>query len=421
MRTKQVEQTYALAKSAYAEYGVNTDAALARLGRVAISLNAWQGDDVVGFENMDGDCVSEIAATGNYPGRARTADELRADLDKAIRLIPCRPRVNLHAFHAELGAKKIERNEYGPRQFSAWVDWAKSRKAGLDFNGTFFNHPMVRNGFTLSSRDPKARRFWVEHGIACRRIGAFMGKQLGSPSIVNVWVPDGFKDIPADRRMPRELLVQSLDEMFKERLNPKHELDALEGKLFGIGAESYTVGSHELYLAYAVANKKVLCMDTGHYHPTESVADKVTSVMSQLDRILLHVSRGVRWDSDHVVVLSDELRELAAEIVRGDYLDRVHIGLDFFDATINRVAAWVIGARATMKAMCIALLEPSALMKKAEARGDYTTRLALIEEMKGMPFGAVWNYYCLKHDVPAGGAWLDEVKNYEKRILAVRG
>ncbi len=421
MTTRQIEQAYALAKTAYAELGVNTEAAIRRLSHVAISLNAWQGDDVVGFENMASSGGGGIMVTGNYPGRARTGDELRSDLDEAIRLIPCKPRVNLHAFHAEPGTKKVERNEYSPRQFAAWVDWAGSRGASLDFNGSFFGHPMAADGFTLSNRNRSIRQFWVEHGIACRRIGAFMGKKLGSPSVVNIWVPDGFKDTPVDRKTPRELLRQSLDEIFAERINPKHVLDAMEGKLFGIGAESYTVGSHELYLSYAVAHGKMICMDTGHYHPTESIADKVSSVLGSLDGILLHISRGVRWDSDHVAVLSDDIRELAAEIVRGDYLDRVHLGLDFFDATINRVAAWVIGARATMKALLIALLEPAKLMRQVETSGDYTSRLGMLEEMKTMPFGSVWNYYCLKHGVPPGNAWLNEVKNYEKHVLSARG
>ncbi len=414
-----MEQAYALAKERYAAYGVDTDLALRKLARIPISLNAWQGDDVVGFERRTDVAKSDLSATGNYPGRARTADELRADLSEAARLIPCRLRVNLHAFHAEVRGKK-DRNEYGPGDFAGWVDWARSRKAGLDFNGTFFNHPLASGGFTLSSRDKSVRRFWIEHGMACRRIGAYMGKKLGVPCVTDIWVPDGSKDIPADRRTPRELLKESLDEILSERQNPAWLLDALEGKLFGIGAESYTVGSHEFYLAYAVANRKMLCMDMGHYHPTESVADKVSSVMCHLDRVLFHVSRGVRWDSDHVAILSDELRELAVEIVRGNYLDRVHFGLDFFDATINRVAAWVIGARATLKALLIALLEPTRLLVRAEREMDYTARLALMEELKAMPFGAVWDYYCLDRDVPVGYAWLREIRSYEKRVLARR-
>jgi L-rhamnose isomerase len=415
-----IERGYEWATDRYACLGVSTDRALEVLRGIAISLHCWQGDDVGGFENDQGLTGGGIQATGNYPGKARNADELRADLDKALSLIPGRHRVNLHAIYAETGSRPVERDRLGPEHFAGWVDWAKSRGLGLDFNGTFFSHPKAADGFTLSSRDEGVRRFWVDHGIACRQIGARFGRDLGTPCVTNVWVPDGFKDTPVDRKTPRLLLKRSLDEIFAEKLDPRLHLDAVEGKLFGIGSESYVVGSHEFYLGYAVANRKLLCLDAGHYHPTESVGDKISSVLTWLDEILLHVSRGVRWDSDHVVILSDDLRAIAEEVVRGDYLGRVHIGLDFFDASINRVAAWVIGTRCMLKALLIALLEPTQKLREMEGAGDYTGRLALLEELKTMPFGAVWDYCCLRQGAPVGPAWLDEVRAYERAVLASR-
>jgi len=415
-----VEKSYALAREQYAHYGVDTDAALERLSGVALSLHCWQGDDITGFE-QEGGPMGGLVATGNYPGRARNADELRADLEQALRLIPGRHRVNLHAMYAEHSGRRVGRNELRPEHFARWIDWARTRRLGLDFNGTFFAHPLAASGFTLASRDESVRRFWVEHGIACRRIGAAMGRTLGSPCIVNVWIPDGLKDTPADRETPREILARSLDEIFAEPLDPACVRDSVEGKLFGIGSESYVVGSHEFYLGYAITRRKILCLDTGHFHPTESVADKVSAVLCFLDEVLLHVSRGIRWDSDHVVILTDELRALAEELVRGrDYLRRVHLGLDYFDASINRVAAWVTGARAMLQALLMAMLEPSARLRDAEAAGDYTTRLALAESVKALPWGVVWNYHCLRQDVPVGDAWLQNVRRYEKEVLAGR-
>jgi L-rhamnose isomerase len=416
----KIERAYEFARERYERLGVDTDAALERLQSVPISLHCWQGDDVGGFENERGLTGGGIQATGNYPGKARTADELRADLDQAFRLIPGRHRLNLHAIYAETHGKPVERDELAAEHFSGWIDWARSRKLGLDLNGTFFSHPLAADGFTLSSRDEATRRFWIRHGIACRKIGERIGSELGTPCVTNVWIPDGFKDIPVDRKSPRERLRQSLDEIFREPLDPRHNLDAVEGKLFGIGSESYVVGSHEFYLGYAIENRKLLCLDSGHYHPTEGIADKISSVLMNLDEILLHVSRGVRWDSDHVVILSDELRAIAEEIVRGDFLPRVHIGLDYFDASINRVTAWVIGTRAMIKALLIALVEPIDTLRELEIAGDFTARLALLEELKTMPFAAVWDYYCLKQDVPIGMAWLDEIKNYERATLLKR-
>jgi L-rhamnose isomerase len=359
-------------------------------------------------------------ATGAYPGKARTADELRADLEKAMSLMPGKHRLNLHAIYAETNGKKVERDELKPEHFARWIDWAKDNCEGMDFNGTFFSHPKADSGFTLASADNAIRKFWVQHGIACRKIGAEMGKKLGTACVTNVWIPDGFKDIPVDRKGPRERLKMSLDEIFAEKIDRKYLLDAVESKLFGIGSESYVVGSHEFYLSYAIQNNTLLCLDTGHFHPTEVVSDKISSVLTFLDEILLHVSRGVRWDSDHVVILSDELRAIAEELVRGDYLQRVHIGLDFFDASINRVAAWVIGTRCMIKALLAALLEPTKKLCKMEAQGDYTLRLALLEELKTLPFGAVWDYYCLKSDVPVADAWLGEVKDYEVTVTNKR-
>jgi L-rhamnose isomerase len=416
-----VERGYDWARERYARIGVSTDRALEVLATVPISLHCWQGDDVGGFENDLGLTGGGIQATGNYPGKARNANELRADLDKALSLIPGRHRVNLHAIYAETGGRHVERDRLGPEHFAGWIDWARARRLGLDFNGTFFSHPKAADGFTLSSRDEGIRRFWVDHGIACRKIGERFGRELGSPCVTNVWVPDGYKDTPADRKAPRERLKRSLDEIFAEKIDPRYHRDAVEGKLFGLGSESYVVGSHEFYLGYAVANRTLLCLDAGHYHPTESVADKISSVLTWLDEILLHVSRGVRWDSDHVVTLSDDLRAIAEEVVRGDYLGGVHIGLDFFDASINRVAAWVIGTRCMLKALLIALLEPIAKLREMEADGDYTGRLAILEELKTLPFGAVWDYQCLRQGVPVGPAWLDEVRAYERDVLARRG
>jgi L-rhamnose isomerase len=417
---KNIEKAYEAARQRYAELGVNSDEAIDRLSKIAISLHCWQGDDVGGFESSEGLSGGGIMATGAYPGKARTPDELRADIDKALSLIPGKHRLNLHAMYAETGGK-IDRNELGPEHFKAWIDWAKANGMGMDFNGTFFSHPKADSGFTLSSADEGVRRFWVEHGIACRNIGAAMGKELGTPCVTNLWIPDGSKDIPADRKGPRERLKKSLDEIFAKKIGRSKLLDAVESKLFGIGSESYVVGSHEFYLGYAIENKMLLCLDTGHFHPTEVVSDKISSVMTFLDEILLHVSRGVRWDSDHVVILSDELLAIAQEIVRGGYLERVHIGLDFFDASINRIAAWVIGTRCMIKALLIALLEPSEKLRRMELEGDYTGRLAMQEEFKTLPFGAVWDYYCTKMETPAGESWLDETRAYEKDVLSKRG
>jgi len=415
-----IESAFRDAREVYGELGVDAEDALRRLAEIPVSIHCWQGDDVGGFEGGADEIGGGLAVTGGYPGKARTPDELRGDLDKALSLIPGTHRLNLHASYAETGGR-VERNELKPEHFRGWIDWARERGMGMDFNPTFFAHPKADDGFTLSHPDDGIRRFWIEHGVACRQIGAAIGRALGSPCVTNVWIPDGMKDLPIDRRRPRERLTAALDAVFAEDLDPAHNLDAVESKLFGIGSESYVVGSHEFYLGYAISRRKLLCLDAGHFHPTEVISDKISAVLEFLDKLLLHVSRGVRWDSDHVVILSDELRAIAGELVRGDYLGRVHVGLDFFDASINRVAAWVIGTRAMLKALLLALLEPIDRLRKLEDEGDFTGRLAMLEELKTLPAGAVWDYHCLTHDVPVGAAWLDDVRRYEAEVLSKRG
>ncbi|MCX8156694.1 MAG: L-rhamnose isomerase [Verrucomicrobiae bacterium] len=420
-KTKKIEAAYQLAREQYAALGVDTEAALQRLATLSISLHCWQGDDVGGFEMAGETLGGGLAVTGQYPGKARTPQELRQDAEQVFALLPGRHRFNLHASYGEFPAgRKVDRNAIEPRYYQGWIQWAKGLGIGLDFNPTCFAHPLAASGFTLSHPDRGVRQFWIEHCQLCREIGAAMGRALKTPCVTNVWIPDGMKDVPADRKGPRERLAAALDAIFAKPLNPRHNLDAVEGKLFGIGAESYTVGMHEFYLAYAVKNKKLLTLDSGHYHPTESMADKISSVLLFVDEILLHVSRGVRWDSDHVVILNDELLSIAQELVRGDFLARVHLGLDFFDASINRVAAWTMGARNFLRALLYALLEPYRTYQELELAGDYTARLALMEEAKTLPWGAVWDYYCLTHNVPVGGEWLAEVQRYEREVLARR-
>jgi len=416
---KKVEPAYQLARERYAEIGVDTDKAMDRLGKIPISLHCWQGDDVGGFENPETGLDGGLAVTGNYPGKARTPDQLRTDLEKALSMIPGKHRLNLHAIYLD-AKRKVERNELEPEHFATWVQWAKANGLGMDFNGTYFSHPKANSGFTLSSADDGIRRFWIEHGICCRKVGAYIGKELGTPSVTNVWIPDGYKDIPVDRLAPRQRLADSLDRIFAEKIDKAVHLDAVESKLFGIGAESYTVGSHEFYMGYATSRQILLCLDAGHYHPTEVISDKVSSVLMFVPELLLHVSRPVRWDSDHVVILDDELRAIAQELVRSGKLDKVHLGLDFFDASINRIAAWVIGTRCMIKALLIALLEPTDRLHRAEADGDFTSRLAMLEELKTLPYGAVWDYYCAKSEVPVGPTWLADAKAYEKNVLAKR-
>ena len=415
-----IESAYTLAKERYGGLGVDTDQAIARLDKISISLHCWQGDDVGGFENPGGELTGGIAATGNYPGKARTADELRRDLDVVYGLLPGKHRINLHAIYAETGGKKVERNNLRPEHFTAWKDWAKANDHGVDFNPTCFSHPKAADGFTLAHHDPAIRQFWIEHCIASRKIGEYFGKELGVPAVTNIWIPDGIKDSPADRQTPRRLLLESLDLVLAEKIDPRYNLDSVEPKLFGIGSESYVVGSMEFYSAYAMSRKILLTLDSGHFHPTEMVADKISALLIYLDQLLLHVSRGVRWDSDHVVTFNDDLQAIAQEIVRNNALDRIHIGLDYFDASINRVAAWTIGAHNTLRALLNALLEPFDMLKEYEVSGDYSSRLALQEELKAMPAGAVWDYYCLKQTVPVGMSFMETIRDYEKRELSKR-
>jgi L-rhamnose isomerase len=412
---------YELARELYANLGVDTEAALARLAATPISLHCWQGDDVAGFENPGGELGGGLAVTGNYPGKARTLAELRADLDQALKLIPGNHRLNLHAIYGDFGGKKVERSEIGVEHFQSWIDWARERAMGLDFNPTCFGHPLASDGLTLSHADKAVREFWIAHCQASRRIGAEMGRQLGSATVTNIWIPDGMKDLPADRKAPRERLAAALDEVLALPLDPAHHLDAVECKLFGIGSESYVVGSHEFYLAYAVQKQILLCLDAGHFHPTETLADKISSVLQFVPELLLHVSRGVRWDSDHVVLLDDPTQAVCQELVRGGFLDRTHIGLDFFDASINRIAAWVIGTRSALKGLLVALLEPSATLRRQEAEGDYTGRLATFEALKTMPWGLVWDEFCRRQNTPTETQWLSEAKAYEAKVLSARG
>jgi len=419
-KKNSVQNGYKHAQEVYGELGVDTEAAMQQLRKVAISLHCWQGDDVGGFESAGGELGGGLAVTGNYPGKARTPEELRSDFNKTYSLIPGKHRLALHAIYGEFGGKTVPRNEVSPVHFKNWIDWAKSNGLGLDFNPTCFSHPKAADGFTLSHQDKGIREFWIEHCVACRKIGAAMGKAQGSPCVTNIWIPDGMKDTPVDRKGPRQRLSNALDAVFAEKISPKHNLDAVEPKLFGLGSESYVVGSAEFYYGYAIRHQKLLCLDTGHFHPTESVADKISSVLESLDEILFHVSRGIRWDSDHVVILSDDLLAMTQEMVRGAYLDRIHIGLDYFDASINRVAAYVVGARSVLKALLIAMLEPIAALSQAERESDYTSRLALLEAGKTRPYGAVWDYYCEQSGVPAEGGWLREVKQYERDVLSRR-
>ncbi|QLB17217.1 L-rhamnose isomerase [Mannheimia varigena] len=414
-----VNQAYELAKQQFADLGVDTEKAMSLLSTLPISMHCWQGDDVSGFEHQEGGLTGGIQATGNYPGKARSPQELRSDLEVAFSLIPGAKRLNLHASYLEADGK-VERNEIKPQHFSHWVEWAKTNKLGLDFNPTYFSHPLSAEA-TLTHQNKEIRDFWIEHGKACRKISEYFGKELGTASVMNIWLPDGSKDLVVDKFAPRQRLVESLDEIISEKIEPKYHLDAVESKLFGIGVESYTAGSNEFYVAYAATRKTALCFDAGHFHPTESIADKISAVMPFIQHLLLHVSRPVRWDSDHVVLLDDETQAIANEIVRQKLFERVHIGLDFFDASINRIAAWVIGTRNMQKALLKALLEPTAQLKELENRRDFTARLALLEEQKSLPWQAVWAMYCERNGVPAGSQWLEDVRDYERKVLNLRG
>ncbi|GLJ02598.1 MULTISPECIES: L-rhamnose isomerase [Bacillus] len=415
-----MRENYEIAKKEYEKWGINVDEVLEQLKNVPISIHCWQGDDIAGFEVNKGELSGGIDVTGNYPGKATTPQELRRDLEKALSLIPGKHRVNLHAIYAETNGEVVERDQLEPRHFENWVKWAKDQGVGLDFNPTLFSHEKAADGLTLSHPDERIRQFWINHCIASRKIGEYFGEELGTASLTNIWIPDGYKDIPSDRLTPRQRLKDSLDKIFEEEINENYNLDAVESKLFGIGSESYVVGSHEFYLGYALKNNKLCLLDTGHFHPTETVSNKISSMLLYSDKLALHVSRPVRWDSDHVVTLDDELREIGLEIVRNQALDKVMIGLDFFDASINRVAAWTIGTRNMIKSLLYAMLVPNEHLKQLQEDGNFTERLALIEEFKTYPFGAIWDYYCEKMDVPVKETWLEEVKQYEQDVLTKR-
>ncbi|CAH0184286.1 L-rhamnose isomerase [Peribacillus sp. Bi134] len=415
-----IKEQYETAKQAYANWGIDVDAALETLKKVPISIHCWQGDDIGGFEVNKSELSGGIDITGNYPGKATTPEELRMDLEKALSLIPGKHRVNLHAIYAETNGEAVERDQLEPKHFENWLNWAKENGLGLDFNPTLFSHEKAADGLTLSHPNEEIREFWINHCIASRKIGEYFGRELGNPCLTNIWIPDGYKDIPSDRLAPRKRLKESLDRIFTAEVDETCNWDAVESKVFGIGSESYVVGSHEFYLGYALKNNKICLVDTGHYHPTETVSNKISSMLLYSDKLALHVSRPVRWDSDHVVILDDELREIALEIVRNDALNQVIIGLDFFDASINRVAAWTIGTRNMIKALLYALLVPNDHLKELQEKGDFTERLALMEEFKTYPFGAIWDYYCEKMNVPVKERWLTQVKEYERDVLAKR-
>ncbi len=417
---QQIDEAYRNARDRYAAIGVDTEDALRRLGKIPISINCWQGDDVGGFEGAGEITGGGIMATGTYPGKARTPEELRQDFETAYALIPGDHRFNLHAMYLDTGAGGVDRDAIDPEHFREWIDWARERRLPLDFNPTFFSHPLSDGGFTLASKNEKIRSFWIEHGKRSRRVAAAMGRALNSPSLNNFWIPDGYKDEPVDRRRHREILVHSLDEVFSEQIPETETIDAVESKLFGIASESHVTGSHDFYLGYAISRGKLLTMDAGHYHPTESIAEKITAILPFTGRLMLHLSRPVRWDSDHVVILDDPTKAIFREIGCSDAWDKVYLAVDFFDASINRIAAWVIGLRSTQKAALLSLLLPVELLRRAEEAGDYTTRLALQQELTTMPFGAVWDTFCLRKGVSPGTAWMQVVRDYEKKILKTR-
>ncbi len=421
LNEKRIESAYQLAKEEYDSLGVDVEQVISKLGNISLSLHCWQGDDVGGFETPDaGLSGGGIQVTGNYPGKARNAGELRSDLVKVLSLLPGKHRVNLHATYGEFGNRRVDRDEIRPEHFQSWIDWARANKLKLDFNPTLFSHPKADAGFTLSSKNESVRKFWIRHVKRCREIGEYFGLELNSSCIHNIWIPDGTKDTPVDRYGHRSLLKESLDEIFEYRIPEEYLKDSVESKLFGIGSESFVVGSYDFYLAYAAKNNKMICLDNGHFHPTESVGDKISSCLQFVNEILLHLTRSVRWDSDHVVTMNDEILLIAQEVVRSDALSRVHIGLDFFDASINRVGAYVVGARAALKSFLYALLEPSDILLKYEEKGKNFERLALLEEMKTKPFGAVWNYYCLKNEVIPDEEYINEIRKYEKEVLLKR-
>ena len=416
-KSELVQKSYEIAKERYAAIGVNTDDALAKLQEIAISIHCWQSDDVTGFEKLDNLGGGGIQATGNYPGKARNIDELRQDIEKVTTLVAGSHRLNLHEIYGDFQGKAVDRDEVTPEYFQSWMQWAKEHKMKLDFNSTSFGHPKSGD-LTLSNPDKSIRDFWIEHTKRCRWISEEMGKFQNDPCIMNLWIHDGMKDLTVNRLKYRQILEQSLDEIFSTEY--KNMKDCIEAKLFGIGLESYTVGSYDFYLGYGAKKQKIVTLDTGHFHLTESVADKISSLLLFTPEIMLHVSRPIRWDSDHVTILNDDVIDLAKEIVRADALSRVHIGLDYFDASINRMGAYVIGIKATQKAFLQALLEPIAKLREFEANGQYFERLALLEESKGLPWNAVWDYFCTKNNIAIGEDYIAEIQQYEKEVTSKR-
>ncbi len=412
---------YDLARQEYARLGVDTDAVIERLATIPISIHCWQGDDVGGFERPDATLGGGgIQVTGNYPGKARTVEELRQDLDRVLALVPGVHRINIHACYGEFGGKFVDRDAIEEKHFAGWVEWARERGLGIDFNGTFFSHPLADDGYTLASKDSKVRKFWIEHGKRCRRIAAWIGKELGSTCILNIWVPDGAKDLTVDKIGYRRLLKESLDEVFATPYPPEQMKDAIETKLFGIGSEAFVVGSHEFYMNYAFHNDKMLCIDMGHFHTGEDVSDKLSSILLFQDEVLLHVSRPMRWDSDHVVLFNDDVLHVAQEVVRSGKLDNVYVGLDFFDASINRIGAWTTGIRSMRKALLFALLEPHAKLVEYEESGNGYGKMALLEAQKTLPFADVWREFCDRFNAPDDLKIIDEVLEYEEKILKGR-
>lgn len=420
MKDEQIKKAYEAAKEQYAALGIDTDQAIEKLNTVSLSIHCWQADDVLGFENPEGGLSGGIQATGNYPGRARSIEELQKDIEKVLTLVPGKHRLSLHAIYGDFGGQFVDRDQIEPKHFQVWMDWAKKNDVKLDFNSTFFSHPKSDSGYTLSDFDPEIRKFWIEHLRRCRRIAEEMGRQQGDACIHNIWIPDGEKDKTVSRMKHRELLKQSLDEALSEKIDTKYLKDTVECKLFGIGSESFVTGSHEFYMGYAIKNNMMLTLDAGHFHPTEVISDKISSMLLFVPEVNLHVSRPERWDSDHVVILTDELQALSQEIVRSGQIDRVHIGLDYFDASINRLGAYVVGIRSAQKAMLQAMLEPTEKLRDFELKNNNFQRMAYLEELKAMPWNAVYNYYCLQQAVPVADEYIASIQAYEDEVTSKR-
>ena len=420
MKEEQIKKAYEVAKSRYASLGVNTDQVIETLNNQSISIHCWQGDDVIGFENPDGELTGGIQTTGNYPGKARNIEDLRSDLEKVISLIPGNHRISLHAIYGDFGGEFVDRDKIEPKHFQSWIDWAKKNDVKLDFNSTFFSHEKSSSGYTLSSFDPEIREFWKDHLSQCRKIAAEIGKQQGDACIHNIWIPDGEKDKTVSRYEHRKLLEESLDEVLAEKISTEYLKDCVECKLFGIGSESYVVGSHEFYMGYTVKNNMMLTLDAGHFHPTETISDKLSTMLLFVPEINLHVSRPERWDSDHVIILNDELLAISQEIVRSGQIDRIHVGLDYFDASLNRVGAYVVGIRSQQKAMLQALLEPTEGLREFEKDNKNFERMAYLEELKSMPWSDIYNYYCLQQNVAVANDYIKEIQDYEANITSKR-